>query len=146
MALAACETTPNPFPNGPGFYETQIDNSRQQITYLVPNGVPQARAEQMLMLRAADNTLTKGHSWFRIVSRSSDVERRGGGPTLSLGTGTGTVTGNTAIGVGLGTSFNLGGGPKPILRLEIIMGDGPAPQTADAYDARDVHQTISGQL
>lgn len=144
--LTACETTPNPYPNGPGFYETQIERDRVRITYVVPNGMPRPRAEDFLMLRAADDTLNQGFTWFRIVGRSDAIEPRGNQPRLSIGTGTTSFGGNTAIGLGLGTSVPIGPGPHPLLNMEIIMGSGDPPDDPGAYDASDVAQTIRSRL
>ena len=72
--MAACETTPNPYPNGPGFYETQVESNRLRISYLVPKNVSRDRAEDSLLMRAADDTLEKGFSWFRVIERARDVD------------------------------------------------------------------------
>ena len=145
LLLAACETMPNPYPNGPGFYETPIETTRLQITYLVPSGVSQGKAQDDLLLRAADDTLGQHHSWFRVANRSAEVDRRGGGTTLSLGTGGASFGRRSSVGLGVGTSFNLSGGPRPVLGLEIIMGDGARPDDVNAYDAADVVRSIRGR-
>ncbi len=142
LLLTACEAAPNPYPNGPGFYENDIEATRIHITYLVPNGASRTRADDDILLKAADDTLARGHSWFRVTSRSADIDQRNSGTTVSLGTGTTSFGRNSSVGLGLGTSFNLGGGPRQVLGLEILMGDGAKPSDPGAYDAADVARTI----
>lgn len=144
--VAACETAPNPYPNGPGFYDTRVESDRYRIAYVVPGNTPRPMAEDQLLLRAADLTLNSGYEWFRVINRSNEVEQRGNSPVISLGTGGYSFGGNTALGLNLGTSFPLGGGPRPILNLEIVLGRGEVPRDASVYDARDVSQTIRARL
>lgn len=144
LSVAACQT-PSPYPSQPGFYEAQIDSTHTQITYVTPQNMPRPQAEQFLMLRAADITLEQGHDWFRIISRGSDV-RRPTGPTISLGAGNTSFGRSSSVGVGVGTSFNLDGGPKPVLLMEIVMGDGPVADDRTTYDAAEVAQTIRAGL
>jgi hypothetical protein len=44
--------------------------------------------------------------------------------------------------VGVGTSFDLSGGPALTETLEILMGRGPKPSGADAYDASAVIASV----
>ena len=146
VLLAACETMPNPYPNGPGFYETAIDASHARITYVVPPNMSRARAEDTLLLRAADDTLEKGHTWFRIVDRSRDVDRSPPRSSLSLGTGSTSFGRRSSVGIGVGTTIDLSGGPRDVLSMEIVMGDGARPGDPDIYDAADVSRTIRARL
>jgi hypothetical protein len=145
ISVSACQTA-NPYPDGPGFYETQVESNRYRITYVAPNGMPRQRAEDFLLLRAADTALQNGYDWFEVVGRAADIDQRSGGPRVSVGTGTSSFGGNTAIGLGLGTSFDLGGGPRSVLNMEIVLGSGAAPSAANIYDAQDVSQTIRARL
>lgn len=140
--LAACETTPNPYPNGPGFYETQIETNRVHITYVVPPRSNRETAEDALLMRAADDTLEKGHSWFRVISRSRDTDRSQPSSSLSLGTGSTSFGRRSAVGFGFGTTVPLSGGPRSVLGMEIVMGDGARPNDVNAYDAKDVSKSL----
>ena len=146
LLLAACESAPNPYPNGPGFYETKIEQDRYRITYRANGRMTRDRVEDFTLLRAADLTLGQGYDWFRVVSKGGAVDHGGGGPTLSLGTGSTSFGRHSAVGVGVGTSFNLGGPPAQALTMEIQMGKGEVPNDREAYDAADVARTVRARL
>jgi hypothetical protein len=145
LLLAGCETAPNPYPNGPGFYETKIEQNRYRITYRAVGRMPRDRVETFTLLRAADLTLGEGYDWFRIVGRSGSVDQKNG-PTLSLGTGSTSFGRHSAVGLGIGTSFDLSGPPAQALTLEVVMGKGARPDDQEAYDAADVAKTLRSQL
>jgi hypothetical protein len=141
-ALAACETTPNPYPNGPGFYETQVESNRMRISYLVPKNVSRNQAEDSLLMRAADDTLEKGFTWFRVIERGRDVDTSQPRTSLSIGTGSTNFSRRSSFGVGVGTTIDLSGGPRTVLVMEIVMGSGQRPNDPAAYDAQDVAQSL----
>lgn len=145
LVLTACETAPNPYPNGPGFYETRIEANRYRITYRAAGRMPRDRVENFALLRAADVTLGQGYDWFRVVGRQGEVDRPKG-PRLSLGTGGTSFGRNSAVGLGVGTSFDLSGPPAQTLTLEVVMGKGARPSDRDVYDAADVARTLRTQL
>lgn len=145
LGLSACESAPSAYPNGPGFYETRIEQNRYRITYRAEGRMPRERAEDFTLLRAADLTLAQGYDWFRVVSRQGSADRRSG-PVLSLGTGNTSFGRRSAVGVGVGTSFQLGGPPAQTIIYEVMMGKGALPQDRDAYDAADVAASIRGRL
>ena len=144
LLVAACQTTPNPYPT-PGFYETRIEEDRYRLVYRAAPQIPRDQAEDSALLRAAEMTLQNGYEWFRITGRETSVIQPRG-PVISLGTGSSSFGGRSAVGVGVGTSFQLGGGPAPLLTLELQMGKGPRPDDRSAYDARDVADTIRRRI
>lgn len=150
LAVAACETVPQPY--GPasgaqaqGFSEARVEQDRYRVTYRAPAKVERARVEDMALLRAADLTLGAGYDWFRVIDRFADA-RPGSGPMLSLGTGGTSFGGSSAVGVGLGTSFQLGGSGTRSVTLEVQFGRGQRPNARDVYDARDVAETLRKRL
>lgn len=146
LLAGACETTGDN--RAPGFYDTRVESDRYRITYVVPGGMPRQRAEDFLMLRAADTALMQGYDWFRVVNRSA--ETAGGGsrysPSVSVGTGGISYGGSSSFGVGVGTTFPLGSGPRPVLNMEILLGRGEPPRDPSIYNAEDVAQTIRARL
>lgn len=144
LILAACQSTPNPYPN-PGFYETRIEQDRYRLVYRAAPKMPRDRADDFALLRAAEMTLQNGYDWFRITSRETSVIQPSG-PVISLGTGSASYGRSSSVGVGVGTSFQLGGGPTPLLTLDLQMGKGARPDDRSAYDARDVAETIRGRM
>lgn len=145
LFLMACASTPNPYPNGPGFYDTRIENDRYRVVYRAPGGLARDQVEDQALLRAADVTLSSGFDWFRIAGRQGSVDQPSG-PVVSLGTGSTNFGRRSAVGVGVGTSFRLGGPPAQTLMLEIQMGRGPTPEDRAAYDAREVSRTLRERL
>ena len=141
----ACESTPNPYPNGPGFYDTRIEDDRYRIVYRAPGQLTRDQVEDQALLRAADVTLDNGYDWFRVAGRQASVDQPSG-PVVSLGTGSTNFGRHSAVGVGLGTSFRMGGRPAQTLMLEIQMGKGETPNDRAAYDAREVAQTLRTRL
>jgi hypothetical protein len=121
----------------------RIENDRYRVSF---NGAgnPQLATDYALR-HAADLTLAEGYDHFIVDQRF--VERTGGnrGPSLSVGLGTAHIGGNTAVGVGTGVGIPLGGGRGGISNatLDIRLGRGPKPAGADAYDARQVRDTMS---
>ena len=145
LLLTACESAPNPYPNGPGFYESQIEDNRVRITYRTDGRTPRERAETIVLARAADLTLSKGYEWFQVVGRQAGVHQPNG-PTIGLGLGNTSFGRHSAVGVGLGTSFNLAGPAAQVLTMEVVMGRGAKPNDLQAYDAADVSRTLRPQL
>ena len=145
LMLTAGESAPNPYPNGPGFYETRIEANRYRITYRATGRMPRERVENFALLRAAEVTLGQGYEWFRVVGRQGEVDQRNG-PRLSLGTGSTSFGRSSAVGLGVGTSFDLSGPPAQTLTLEVVMGKGSQPADRDVYNAADVARTLRSQL
>ncbi|MDX2233440.1 MAG: hypothetical protein NW200_02975 [Hyphomonadaceae bacterium] len=147
-ALAACATpavyAPAARPGAAGYSELKIENDRYRVTYAdAPN---EAAAADFALLRAADVTLAQGYDWFVVDQRSTDRAGAPGGPRISIGGGTASYGGRSSVGVGAGVGFNLGGGPKSTVALEIRLGRGPKPDNANAYDARQVQSTVRARL
>ncbi len=143
ILLTACET--GPYAQGPGFYETRIEQNRYRIAYRSPRGMPRDQVEDLTLLRAADMTLSEGYDWFRVLARQGVVDRPNG-PVISLGGGNTSFGRNSAVSLGLGASFNLSGPPAQTLIMEIQMGRGGRPDDSAAYDAADVERTIRSRL
>jgi hypothetical protein len=148
LALAACAT---PAPYGPatrsggaGFSELRIENDRYRVTYR--DAQNESAAADYALLRAAEITLAQGYDWFIVDQRSTDREGQGSGPRITVGGASTNYGGRTSVGVGAGVGFNLGGGPKATVSLEIRLGRGAKPTDANAYDARQVQATLRGRL
>lgn len=129
---------------GAGYSETRIENDRYRVTYR--DAANEAAAADFALLRAAELTLAQGYDWFVVDQRSTDREGSGSGPRISIGGGSTNYGGRSSVGVGAGVGFNLGGGPKSTVSLEIRLGRGAKPDTVNAYDARQVQSTIRPRL
>jgi len=129
---------------GFGYQEQKIEAGRYRITYRGSGGMSPEQVEDYALLRAAELAVADGYEWFRVLGRDVSGEERGG---VGLGAGVGGGSYGRSTGVGVGVSGNLGtiGGQQYFtVRMEVLMGEGEIPDDGDAYDARDVINTISG--
>jgi hypothetical protein len=144
LALAACATPvlygPQTRPGGPGYSELKIENDRYRVTFR--DAANESVASDYALLRAAEITLAQGYDWFVVDNRSTDREGSNNGPRVGVGVGTSRYGGHTSVGVGTSVGFNLGGGAKSTVSLEIRLGRGAKPMTVNAYDARQVQATL----
>ncbi|HEX6859261.1 MAG TPA: hypothetical protein VF138_03560 [Caulobacteraceae bacterium] len=160
LALGACVSTAtvyapvNPAATGVaarvGFSEYKIENNRYRVTFQGGPGASERLVTDYAFLRAAEITLRDGYDWFQVVDRTGEQTASGSsGPRLSIGGGTSSYGGRwgraSGIGVGVGTSFPLGGGSGAAYTrtIEIILGRGAKPANPDAYDARQVAQSLA---
>ena len=149
-SVAACATAPTRYqpaygPGAVGFSEQQIEADRFRVSYRGGPGAPEAQVTDYALLRAADLTLGSGYDWFVVDQRYTQAAGPyDSGPRFSVGVGSGSFGRSSAFGVGLGTSIPLGGASGPALAttLEVRMGKGPKPAGFNAYDARELKNTI----
>lgn len=160
LTLAACAMTGAPPPyaaaassNSVGYSETQIESTRYFVSYRAPNGAEAARLEDYALLRAAELTLENGREWFWVDRRSLDqqTEGRSNGPRIGVGIGGASFGRHSSSGVGVGVSFPLGNSQPtgPIARaatLEVRFGEGPKPDEANAYNAREISMNIRSRI
>ncbi len=86
--------------------------------------------------------LQDGYQWFRVVTRSTELVdgRRGGGTSV----GVGGTSGSYGSGVGVGIGFDLSPDTRKYeSSMEILLGKGPKPDDANAYDASSVMNRLS---
>jgi len=144
LALAACATpavyAPAAGPGRPGYSELRIENDRYRVTFR--DAANEAAAADYALLRAAELTLAQGYDWFVVDNRSTDRSGQSSGPRVGVGVGGVNYGGRTSVGVSTGVGFNLGGGPKATVALEIRLGRGAKPGIVNAYDARQVQATV----
>ena len=128
---------------GQGYSEAPIESNRYRVTY---NGVgdPGPVADYAL-LRAAELTLERGYDWFEVTQSWTDGRPGGAGgvrPSVSIGGGSGRYGGFSTSGVGVGVGLNLTGPGATSTTLEVVMGRGTKPDSAVAYDAREVTRAL----
>lgn len=151
-ALGACATpsayAPAVRAGGAGFTETRIESDRYRVTYRGTAADPPAKIEDFALLRAAELTLGTGYDWFEVVARSAEPGAGGGGPRVSVGVGGASIGGRTAAGIGVGVSAPLGGerGAIAAVTLEVRLGRGEKPASAEAYDAREVQSAVRARM
>jgi hypothetical protein len=147
LVLVAC-TTPTVYgpattPTASGFTETRIQSDRFRVTFRGGSGAGMERVHDLALLHAADVTLREGYDWFRIADRYGEASR-GSDSYIGVGGGSTSYGHSSAVGVGGGISFPIGGGPRVSETLEIVLGKGPPPAGGEAYDARQIRQSLGG--
>jgi hypothetical protein len=150
LALTACATEPTRYqpavgPNAIGYSEYRVEPGRFRVTFQGGAGVPPQQVMDYALVRAADLTLAEGYDWFRVSDRALRATGpANSGPRFSVGMGGTDFGRRSAVGVGVGTAFSLGGPSygASVATLEVFMGRGPRPESADVYDARAVRRTL----
>ncbi len=150
-ALAACASTPAYAPateaGGAGYSETQIESNRFFVTYRAKGSAEASLLSDYALLRAAELTIERGGEWFWVDRRTMDAPSTRGGPSVGVGVGGGSWGGRGGGSVGVGLNIPLGGGQRAgAATLEIRVGEGAKPDSADAYDARSTAQALRARL
>lgn len=149
--LAAC-ATPTAYqradgPSDAGYSSMRIEDDRYRVSFRGGRAAGEQEVRDYALLRAAELTLEQGHDWFLVTDRSAEIAPEPSGPRFSIGLGGANYGGSTGVGGGLGVSF--GGGDRRggglVSNLEIVMGDGPAPEDVNAYEARAVAASLSAR-
>jgi len=147
LVLAACATPtvygPAATPTAAGFSEMRIQSDRYRVTFRGGSGASAGQVRDLALRYAADVTLREGYDWFRVSDRYIDAAG-GNGPTIGIGGGTSSYGRSSAVGIGGGISFPIGGGPRIAETLEIVLGKGALPPGGDAYDARELRESLAG--
>lgn len=153
-ALSACATTPTYSPavrqGAAGYSEQRIESNRYTVTYRAGSSASAQLLEDYALLRAADVTLQNGREWFWVDHRSIDQgTSRSEGPSMGVGIGGGSWGGHSGVSGGVSLNFPIGrgGGPQAsAATLEIRFGEGPKPDDANAYDARETSANLRARL
>lgn len=148
LAAAACAAT-GPAAYGPadergfGYEDTRIESDRYRVVYRGSGGMPPEQVDDYALLRAAELTLANGYDWFRVAARNMSREQRGG-VSLGAGVGTGSYGRRSSVGVGVGGDFGrVGAQDFFTARLEVLMGEGEAPDDEAVYDAASLLASIA---
>ncbi|MFC7290452.1 CC0125/CC1285 family lipoprotein [Hirschia litorea] len=146
--LTACATPVTTYTpankDGVGFADMKIESNRFNVVFTGDTDASQLEVENFALRRAAEITLDQNATWFRVVTKTSDII----GGTQNRGTSVGVSggSGSRGGGVGVGIGFDLTPDRKAYQsRLEIITGSGPKPDGAEGriYDAQSVIDTSS---
>lgn len=147
LLLAACATPtvygPAASPTASGYSEMRITSDHWRVTFRGGSDASAQHVRDLALLHAADVTLREGYDWFKVTDRFLDAAG-GNGPVIGIGGGTESYGRHSAVGIGGGISFPVGGGPRIAETLEIVLGKGSLPPGGDAYDARELRQSLAG--
>ena len=146
LLLSACATAtvyaPAATPTAVGYSEMRIQSDRYRVTFRGGSGAPAQQVRDYALRYAADVTLREGYDWFRVTDRYIDAAG-GSGATIGIGGGGASYGRSSAVGIGGGISFPVGGGPRIAETIEIVLGKGSLPPGGDAYDARELRESLA---
>jgi hypothetical protein len=140
LGLAACVGDiyqPAASPRGVGWRQAQIEPDRYRITFTGASTTDVSTVQDLALLRAAELTLNKGRTWFRVVSSDvvSEEMRRGGSVLMPY---------RTLGGFLIIEEYDNG---RIVATLEIVLGQGAKPEgDAHVYDAQVVANTIRARM
>ncbi|WP_395648116.1 CC0125/CC1285 family lipoprotein [Terricaulis sp.] len=152
--LGACASTPTYTPaarqGGAGYSEQRIESNRYTVTYRASGSANAQLLEDYALLRAADLAIANGSEWFWVDRRTLDDGNSSyGGPSVGIGVGGGSWGGRSGGSVGVGINIPIGNGGAQQARsatLDIRFGEGPKPDDANAYDARETAANLRSRL
>ncbi len=138
----------------PGYSDTKLEDNRYRIVFAGNDTTPRETVENYLLYHAAEVTLSNGYDWFEVVKRASDAKTR-----------TVTTYDDDPFFGGVSWRFyrrgfagwGAWGGFNDFDRdtmdftryqanAEIVLHKGAKPDTADAYDARQVKSNLEAKI
>ncbi|MBR9825180.1 MAG: hypothetical protein GYB36_05170 [Alphaproteobacteria bacterium] len=160
-AMVACSSMPTPYQPAVGsrwgYEETQIESNRFRVSFGGNSLTDRETVETYLLYRAAELTVEQGYDYFEVVQRATDSETR---YLHSDPYGYGPYYGGFNVRYsyyhprwgwrGWHDPFWDDVHTREITRFEasaeIIMGRGTKPNTANAFDARDVMANLGDDI
>ncbi len=159
MSLLAACATPTPYQAADGarwgFQESQIEAGRFRVSFSGNSLTDRETVETYFLYRAAELTLERGFDHFIVVQRATDVDSRivrsGPDPLYRPAFGLYYSYFHPRWGWhGAGDPFWNDTNYREITRYEasaeIMLGHGPKPDAANAFDARDVIANLGPQI
>lgn len=147
LGLAGCASGPTPYQQTGesryGYTEQAVESDRYRISFSGNSLTERDTVETYLLYRAAELTLERGYDHFRLAQRETDTERRvvGAYPYSRFGAqyryyhpGYGWYGWRDPF----WNDVNLREVSRYEATAEIVLGRGPAPDTPDAFEAREV--------
>lgn len=136
-----------------GYTETRLTENRYRVTFTGNSLTPRETVQDYALLRAAELTLENGYDWFKPAAREMDKKSRDTGGAsvgaarhhprtyrrcglLSCDT---VTTHDTHVSGTIGTARTRDSYASSI---EIVLGENPMPEDMEAYDARELVNTI----
>ena len=147
ICLPGCAaTTPyQPAHNGQGYSQQKLESNRYRIVFGANAATPRQKAQDYVLLRAAELTLEQGYDFFVITGQSTGAEPRSG--TLSVGFGGFSFGGGGGVGAGVGVGTGIGNGADYTSVADIVMFKGTKPANdPNAFDARAIKSNLESPV
>ena len=147
--LAACATGPTAYgpasAGGLGYGSQKIQNDRFQVSF---TGKTPEEARTLVLLRAAELTLSNGYDHFKVIGSDTRGDNRNGSPissSIGVGIGSGGYRGNrTNVGLGIGVAdlAQSLSGDRVTASMEIITRNGSVTNDPSIYNAQSIVDSI----
>ncbi len=155
-SLAACATA-TPYQqaaSGPyGFEETAIESDRYRVSFSGNSLTDRETVENYLLYRAAELTLEQGYDHFSIATRDTDEDTRTVGSRSPFYSPYGFRYRYFHPGFGwygrrdpFWDDVNIREITRYEAQAEILFGRGPAPDTPEAFEAREVIENLGPSI
>lgn len=165
LALTACASAGSVYhpaspglSNSVGYSDRQLSTGAYVVVFVAPQSAGAPAAQDFALLRAAELTLEKGHTWFELISTTTariEVER----PKQTFSQSEGNMTCNNgpqnmgcsysmrdnAVG-GVQVSGQAGYETRLATTLSLIMGDGAKPAGDHVYDAKETADRLRASM
>lgn len=149
LGAAACATATPYAPAGGdnryGYSDQKLEEDRYRVTFSGNSLTDLRTVETYLLFRAAELTTEIGDDWFTIVRQQQDADRELRGTGSSAGFSGRFFHPNRGF-FGYNDPFFNDVNIREITRYEvtaeILTGDDPEPNDADAYDASEVIENL----
>lgn len=142
LVLAACAQDvyrPAKSSGDYGWRETEIETGRWRITFTASQYMSPGDVQDLALLRAAELTLSRGATWFTVVSSDVLKQDLNRGGAVYVGPQWRTFGGWLLV-------QDIGNG-RMVATLEIVLGKGEKPANdPHTYDAQDVVNKIRPRL
>ena len=160
LAVAGCATKtpykPAEERGEEGYTETRLGENRYRVSFVGNSITPAETVKDYALLRAAELTLQQGYDWFQVAERDKAEKTRS---ATTVGSGfsfpghttvyqrCGVLSCQTAVAHSPGFSTGFGVASTSTssafsYSFEVFMGKAPMPKTADAYDARELANSL----
>lgn len=139
--------------SGSGYSESKLGENRYRVEYNGARSTSDDEVKDLALLRAAELTLLNNQDWFRVVSRDTNTETTNISPSIGVTQqravqrdcgllGCTTTTTPVYTGVRASSSRN---SERTTSSLEIVMGNGNAPDPTAVYDANELRGFLKGK-
>lgn len=149
LVLTACGG-PTPYKpadpaDGYGYSDQALEKNRYRVSFSGNADTPRETVQNYLLYRAAELTLATGNDYFIEARQETEKSTQYVGDAVGVGSFGSPFCRGFGCGFGISTTTS-----RPIDRYEayaiIVTGSGPKPDDLNAYDAREVKNTLETRI
>lgn len=133
--------------------ESRLTDDRYRVTFIGDEDATSDQVKDLALMRAAEITLANEYDWFRVVSQQTEESTTATPATVTTTAPTQQVTTRDCGAFGCTTTITPAYTGTQIVTvreedryttsIEIVMGDGNLRDPTVAYDARELHNSLT---